>query len=98
MGRCFYRSLQPCSLILILFSFSLSAQHGKGGGSGTLLTFGPAIGFYKLDSKHAVNPERRLSFTAGIRRELRVDREYRTFLQFGAEYFVHGLAYDSYYF
>ena len=97
MGRCLYRSLLPCSLVLLFF-FPLSAQRGKGAGNGTLLTFGPAIGSYRLDSKHAVSPERRLSFTAGFRREIRVDREYRTFIQFGAEYFVHGLGYDSYYF
>jgi hypothetical protein len=98
MGRCFYRSLLPCLLSLFLFSFALSAQRTKGGGNGTLLTFGPAIGFYKLHSKHAIQPERRLGFTAGFRREFRADREYRTFIQVGAEYFIHGLTYKSYYF
>jgi hypothetical protein len=88
----------PLFFLLLSFSFLCSAQGGKGKGNGTTVSFGPAIGFYRLDTHHAVNPQRRFGFMAGFRREWRTDREFRTFLQLGADYFVHGLAYSSYYF
>ena len=90
-----------CFFALLAFlsgSLLLRAQYGRGGGNGTTFSFGPAIGFYTLHSKHAVNPKGRMSLVAGFRREVKVDREFRTFVQFGAEYFVHGLSYASYYF
>lgn len=39
-----------------------------------------------------------MNATIGIRRELRVVRDYKTFLLFGAEYVFHGLNYRSYFF
>src|SRR5688500_7465290 len=84
-------------LFLVAVTFQSAAQRAKGG-HGTTISLGPVLGFYKLDSRHAVAPARKTSLVAGIRREIRADREYRTFIQFGAEYFIHGLNYSSYFF
>lgn len=87
-------------LLLLFFTgslFTVEAQRAKGG-HGTIISAGPVIGFYRLHTNHAVNPSRKTSVVAGIRREVRVDRSYRTYIQFGAEYMVHGLNYRSYLF
>jgi hypothetical protein len=93
--------LSRLSHILIFFlswHFVVAGPGGKGSGNGTRVFFGPAYGFYTVNKKHAVAPVQRTSLCAGFRRELRTDREYRTFVLFGAEYFLHGVNYRSYYF
>jgi hypothetical protein len=86
------------SLCLLAPALLQAQRGGRGGGNGTTISLGPVVGFYKLHSKHAVEPTSRMSFAAGVRREFRADREYRSFVQVGAEYFIHGLSYYSYYF
>lgn len=67
-------------------------------GSSTRIFLGPAYGFYSLNKNHASSPVPKMSALAGFRREVRIDREFRTFFLFGADYFFHGVNYKSYYF
>lgn len=87
----------PLLLLPLLLTLAANAQRAKGG-HGTIIGIGPVVGFYKLHTRHAVSPSAKTSFAAGIRREWRADRQFRTFVQLGAEYFVHGVNYGSYYF
>ncbi len=58
----------------------------------------PVVGFYKLNSYHAVNEKARMSFSAFLKREKSMDRSNRAFLSIGLEYLLHGVSYRSYYF
>lgn len=89
-------------LIIILFYFLpgfLQAQSPKKkAGHGNRIYFGPAVGIYKLNKNHAINPNQKVSAVVGYKREQRLGRDYRTFILFGAEYFFHGVNFKSYYF
>ncbi len=90
------------ALFIAAFFFIASgkstAQPSRRGGHGTIVTIGPSVNFYRLNTRHALDARRRSGFVAGIRREIRVGNSYQTFIQAGAEYFVHGVSYASYYF
>jgi hypothetical protein len=85
---------------LLLFSVVLLHGFARDGGKGNggLFYFGPAVGFYTINLKHATQPFPRASLLAGYKREIRMDRDYRSFLNIGIEYFFHGLNFKSYYF
>lgn len=76
--------------------FSQSSK--KRSGNGTRINFGPVIGFYSINSHHAINPRQKTSALVGFRREQRMGREYKIFFLFGVDYFFHGLNFKSYYF
>ncbi len=83
-----------------LIAVNLCAQKGpsKRSGSGWRYNIGTSLNNYTLNDKHGINPKQRLSFTLGMRREKRVTRDYKSFVLFGAEYLLHGVNYQSYYF
>ena len=82
--------------IALFFSVELRAQ--KRSGNGWRYNIGTSLNNYTLNDKHGINPKQRLNLTFGIRRELRVTRDYKSFVLFGAEYLLHGVNYESYYF
>jgi hypothetical protein len=93
----FRRSL--VTLMVVAPAFMPGAPPGgKGSGHGTRIYFGPAYGFYAINKNHAKTPIQRMSLCAGFKREVRLDRTYKTWFLFGAEYFLHGLSFKSYYF
>jgi len=65
---------------------------------GVRFNFGPAIGFYKINKNHAQNPSAKMSALIGFKKEVRFDRQYKTFFLFGFDYFFHGVNFKSYYF
>src|SRR6185369_10580856 len=91
-------------LIFVLFLFmpklflSFSQLPSKKTGNGYRLSFGPAVGFYSINKNHAQNAVQRMSALVGFKREVHVDREYKTFFLFGVDYFFHGVNFQSYYF
>jgi hypothetical protein len=85
-------------LLILLCGQDLFSQRNKRSGSGTRILFGPVIGFYAVNQHHAVDPTQKPSIIIGFRREQRVDREYKSYLLFGIDYFMHGLNFRSYFF
>lgn len=77
---------------------AITTTPSRGSGSGTRIFFGPAYGIYAVNKNHAKDPAPKMSALVGFRKELHIDREYKTFFLFGADYFFHGLNYKSYYF
>jgi hypothetical protein len=96
---------QVLNRAFFLFVVMMTAHHiaaapprGKGGGNGTRLYLGGAYGIYDINRRHASDASTRTSICAGFRRELRADRMYHAYVLFGAEYFMHGVRFNSYYF
>jgi hypothetical protein len=85
-------------VFIFLAGILRSQTSEKRSGNGTRLMFGPVLGFYTINLKHARNPGQKMSAVIGIRREIRIDHDFRTFLLVGADYFFHGLNFNSYYF
>jgi hypothetical protein len=67
-------------------------------GAGIRFLFGPSYGFYQLNKNHAQNPVSKMSATAGFRKEVLCDRNFKFFFLFGADYFFYSFGYKSYYF
>jgi hypothetical protein len=67
-------------------------------GKGFRFGFGPAVGFYKINTNHAQAPSRRMSALIGFKKEVRCDNQHKVFFLFGADYFFHGVNFKSYYF
>jgi len=88
-------------VLLILFFICLQGvclPPGRTPGAGVRFTFGPAYGFYNINPNHAKNPTARMSALVGFRKEIRLDREFKTYFLFGVDYFFHGVNFKSYYF
>lgn len=87
-------------IFLIFFgAVSASTPHEKKSKENyTRLGIAPVIGFYSLNTKHAISPKARMSFSAFMKREWSMDRSNKLFFSVGAEYFLHGINYRSYYF
>jgi hypothetical protein len=88
---------------ILIFFLSLpfiasAAPPTKGSANGTRINFGPVISFYKVNPNHAREPSQKMSILAGFRREIRIDRDYQSYLQIGFDYFLHGVNFHSYYF
>lgn len=58
----------------------------------------PVIGLYKPNKNHTKNTQQKKSFCISVREEFRLDKTNREFLMIGAEYMLHGLSFNSYYF
>ncbi|MBL7917215.1 MAG: hypothetical protein JNM96_02385, partial [Bacteroidia bacterium] len=91
----------------ILFVFCLVGLFAKASGiqpsygkpeKMTRFGIAPVIGFYSLNTKHAISPKSRMSFALFLKRERSMDKSYKAFISVGAEYFFHGLNFKSYYF
>lgn len=91
------RSLCFGVIIFLLLPFMTIASTPKKG-NGSRVHFGPALGFYSVNKNHAVNPTGRMSALVGYAREIHIGHQFKTFFLFGADYFVHGLNFRSYYF
>jgi len=89
-------------IILLIFcackSFSHPFPPAGNNGNGYRLIFGPALGFYKINTNHAQIGSPKPSALIGLRKEIRTDRTYQNFFLFGIDYFFHGLNFKSYYF
>lgn len=79
-----------------LFGFKLPPSRTQG--SGIRLFFGPAYGFYQINKNHAKASVPKKSGCVGFRKEIKFDRDFKTFFLIGVDYFFHGLNFQSYYF
>lgn len=92
------------ALLFFLFCFfpytapALVPPSHNGSSKGVRIGFGPVLGFYTINNRHAQNPIQRVSALAGFKKEKRLGADYRTFFLFGFDYFFHGLTFQSYYF
>lgn len=96
-----FRTKYFALFVLLLSLHCIAGNRGFSGntpGAGIRFVFGPAYGFYKINANHAKNAVPRMSASFGFRKEVRCDREYKTFFLFGVDYFFHGVSFDSYYF
>jgi hypothetical protein len=64
----------------------------------TKISFGPVISFYKINKNHASDVKQKMAGVFCIKEEFRLNENHTMFLSVGAEYFVHGLSFFSYYF
>lgn len=62
------------------------------------ISIGPVLGFYSINTRHATTPSPRMSALFSFKKEKRFGRDFRTFFQYGVDYFFHGLSFNSYYF
>lgn len=94
-----HRWILPLAITLLVVLYA-GAQTGNGKRvrNAWRYNIGTSLNNYTLNDKHGVNPKQRLNLTVGVRREQRVTRDSKSFLLFGAEYLLHGLNYNSYYF
>ncbi len=67
-------------------------------GKGYRFVFGPSIGFYNINTKHAAISSSKLSASIGFRKEIRCDQLFQNYFLFGVDYFFHGVNFNSYYF
>ncbi len=64
----------------------------------TRIMIAPVISFYKINANHASNPQQKMSGLFSWRQEVRLTHKHNMYFLFGAEYMVHGLNFNSYYF
>lgn len=64
----------------------------------TKISFSPVLGFYKANKHHAGKASQKMSFCLSIKEEFRIDKKSKFFIGVGAEYMLHGVKFDSYYF
>lgn len=64
----------------------------------TRVGISPVVSFYSTNKHHTSSPQQKLAFNGSIKAEVRLDRQNKSFLMFGAEYMMHGLNFNSYYF
>ena len=84
-------------LFLLVFSNLCSAQK-RNPGAGIRFGFGPVLGIYTINPNHAKNPTQKMSAIVSFKKEIKLDKTFKTFFFFGAEYFFHGVNFKSYYF
>lgn len=87
-----------CTCIFSLNLFCLKLPPARTQGSGIRLFFGPAYGFYQINTNHAKSAIPKKSGCVGFRKEIRADRDFKAFFLIGADYFFHGLSFKTYYF
>lgn len=64
----------------------------------TRIMVAPVISFYKVNKNHASGVSQKMSGLFSIKEEFRLNASHTVFFSIGAEYFVHGLKFFSYYF
>lgn len=64
----------------------------------TRIAIAPVISFYTINTNHATRPTQKMSGIFSIKEEFRLNYQHTMFFSIGAEYFVHGLNFNSYYF
>lgn len=95
--------VRPHNLFFLLAFLKLSLpafgqKWGFAPVNGIQLVAGPAIGIYKVNTRHAIEPYTKAGATIGFRKVFRLDREHLRFFHLGADYLYHGLGFRSYYF
>jgi hypothetical protein len=86
-------------ILFLVFSKSImSHPPSRSAGAGIRFFFGPSYGFYTINKNHSQNASSRMSLVAGFRKEVMIGNDHKTFFLFGADYFFHGLNFQSYYF
>ena len=97
-------------ILCILFSSAfLSFQAQEDGGKRlrnsrknpvvkTRISFSPAIGLYKTNKNHTSGTRPKMAFCFSVKEEIRLNKSNTSFLMIGAEYMMHGLSFNSYYF
>ncbi len=64
----------------------------------TRIGFSPVVGLYKANKSHTSSTKPKMSFNISLKEEIRLDRHNLNFLMVGAEYMLHGVSFNSYYF
>ncbi len=64
----------------------------------TRVGISPVLSLYKSNKNHTLNTRPKMAFIFSWKEEIRLDRNNREFLMVGAEYMLHGLSFNSYYF
>ncbi|MBL7896409.1 MAG: hypothetical protein JNK50_14020 [Bacteroidia bacterium] len=64
----------------------------------TRITIAPLINFYKINKNHATTPSQKMSGLISVKEEVRLNQSHNMFLSLGAEYMIHGMNFNSYYF
>jgi len=90
-------------VLLLLVTLSLPAEppkkyRHKRSGNGLRINFGTSLNTYNINDKHGYDPKQKFATMAGFRREMRVSRDYKTYILVGADYSLHGVKYRSYFF
>jgi hypothetical protein len=93
-----HRLLYFVFIILIPFLFQAHTYPKIQASKGIRFNFGPAVSFYSINRKHAGRPIQKFSVLLGLKKEWRLDREFRSFFLTGLDYYYHGIGFQSYYF
>jgi hypothetical protein len=64
----------------------------------TRIGFSPVLGIYKANKRHTSRSSPKMAFNISLKEEIRLDKKNRCFFMFGAEYMMHGVNFNSYYF
>lgn len=64
----------------------------------TRIMIAPVISFYKINKNHSSGARQKMSGVFCIKEEFRLNHQHTMFFSIGAEYFVHGVNFFSYYF
>lgn len=64
----------------------------------TRISVSPVLGIYKTNTHHATAAKPKMAFNISIKEEIRLDQHNKDFLMIGAEYMLHGVSFNSYYF
>lgn len=64
----------------------------------TRVSLATGVSFYKINKNHATSPNQKASGLFCIKEEFRINRNHTMYFSIGAEYFVHGMGFNSYYF
>jgi hypothetical protein len=83
--------------LVFICSTILNAQK-QTEGIGLRFGLGPVLGFYSINTYHAINPKQKMSLMGSFKKEIKIDRGHKNFILIGVDYFIHGLNFKSYYF
>lgn len=64
----------------------------------TRLSLSPVLGFYSPNKNHSTGGKQKMSFALSAKAEIRLTKHYRDFILVGAEYMLHGVNFNSYFF
>lgn len=64
----------------------------------TRIGISPVIGIYTPNKNHTSKAKQKMSFCFSIKEEFRLDKKNKDFIMIGAEYMLHGVSFNSYYF
>lgn len=64
----------------------------------TRIGLSPVLGFYKANKNHTKKSTQKMAFNISLKEEIRLNKKNTCFFMFGAEYMLHGVNFNSYYF